>query len=57
MSEVVEGVPTAEAARKLAEKRGLELPLTTTIAAVLANEISPKDALHQLMTAAAKPED
>jgi glycerol-3-phosphate dehydrogenase (NAD(P)+) len=47
---VVEGVFTAEAAVQLAEKAGVEMPITENIYRVLQGEVDPGEALTDLMT-------
>jgi len=47
---VVEGVTTAEAARDLAARQGVEMPITEAICAVVRGESSPASALDRLMT-------
>jgi glycerol-3-phosphate dehydrogenase (NAD(P)+) len=46
---VVEGVFTAEAAVELAKKTGVELPITESIYKVIKGDISPEEALKNLM--------
>ncbi|MCL2493077.1 MAG: NAD(P)H-dependent glycerol-3-phosphate dehydrogenase [Clostridiales bacterium] len=46
---VVEGVETAEAAYGLAQRLGVEMPITESICAVLRGETTPGDALKFLM--------
>lgn len=47
---VVEGVYTTAAACRLAEKTGVDLPIASALMRVLAGEVSPKDAVDELMT-------
>lgn len=54
---VAEGVKTTKSAYDLAEKFGLDLPITKQIYLVLYNNKSPKDALVELMHRQAKPEE
>ena len=49
MKEVAEGVPTAPAAVRLADKLGLDAPICRAVAAVLAGEATPMQAVRQLM--------
>ncbi|MDX8396000.1 MAG: NAD(P)H-dependent glycerol-3-phosphate dehydrogenase, partial [Mariprofundaceae bacterium] len=56
VGQVVEGERTALAACKLAEKLGIDMPITKTVNAVLQGQISPKDAVHSLMTRPEKVE-
>ena len=46
---VVEGIPTAEAARDLAKKLGVEMPITESICRVVNEEASPETELVSLM--------
>ena len=46
---VVEGVYTAEAACKLAELRGVDMPITTSIYKVLQKKMDPHEAMEVLM--------
>ena len=54
---VAEGVKTTKSAFDLAEKFGLDLPITKQIYLVLYKNKSPKDALQELMQRQAKPEE
>lgn len=56
MREVAEGVKTTPAAAKLATRLGVEMPITQSMARILAGQISPKDALKELMTRQLKVE-
>jgi glycerol-3-phosphate dehydrogenase (NAD(P)+) len=53
---VAEGVFTAKAAVQLAQARGVEMPITEQIYAVLNQGKSPREAIHQLMTRSSKSE-
>jgi glycerol-3-phosphate dehydrogenase (NAD(P)+) len=53
---VAEGVFTTHAAVELASARGVEMPITAQIDAVLHRGKSPRDAIHDLMTRSAKSE-
>jgi glycerol-3-phosphate dehydrogenase (NAD(P)+) len=53
---VAEGVRTAAAARGLAERHRVDMPITRAIADVLFNGLSPREAVRQLMERAAKEE-
>ena len=53
---VVEGVYTCKAACKLADKLGVEMPITKSIKACLDGEITPKEAIDNLMTRSLKSE-
>lgn len=50
MHEVVEGVPTAESAYKLAERYSVEMPITEKVYEILYKGKSPQNALKELMT-------
>jgi len=47
---IVEGIPTAEAARDLAEKLGVEMPITEAICRIVRGEVPPGEAMAALMT-------
>jgi len=47
---IVEGIPTAEAARDLAEKLGIEMPITESICRIVSGEAPPNEELSALMT-------
>ena len=49
MKEVAEGVPTAPAAVRLADKLGLDAPICRCVAAVLAGGVTPLEAVRTLM--------
>jgi len=53
---VAEGVFTTHAAVELARARGVEMPITAQMDAVLHQGKSPQDAIHDLMTRSAKSE-
>lgn len=53
---VAEGVFTANAAVQLAQARGVEMPITEQIYAVLNQGKSPREAIHELMTRSSKSE-
>jgi len=46
---IVEGIPTAEAARDLAGKLGVEMPITEAICRIVSGEVPPEEALSALM--------
>jgi glycerol-3-phosphate dehydrogenase (NAD(P)+) len=54
--EVAEGVKTSKSAKELAERHGIEMPITTEMYRVLYEGESPRDALQRLMTRALKAE-
>ncbi|QOJ13869.1 MAG: NAD(P)-dependent glycerol-3-phosphate dehydrogenase [Planctomycetia bacterium] len=47
---VIEGVPTTRAVLKLAERCGVEMPITQAVADVLFGGVAPLDAITRLMT-------
>ena len=53
---VAEGVFTTQAAVGLAHARGVEMPITEQMHAILHDGKSPADAIHELMTRSAKSE-
>ena len=53
---VVEGIPTAEAARDLAKKLGVEMPITESICRVVSGEVPPDVELAALMSRRKKHE-
>ncbi|PYX09584.1 MAG: glycerol-3-phosphate dehydrogenase [Acidobacteria bacterium] len=53
---VAEGVFTTHAALGLARSRGIEMPITEQMNAILHEGKSPSDAIHELMTRTAKSE-
>lgn len=54
--EVAEGVKTARSARDLADKLGIEMPITREMYRVLYENEKPRDAIQRLMTRALKSE-
>jgi len=50
MRQVAEGVRTTEAACRLAERLGVDLPIAGMVREVLAGELAPADAAERLMT-------
>ena len=53
---VVEGAATARAAFSLAEKLGVDMPITASVCAILDGRVGPKEAVGMLMTRKRKPE-
>ena len=53
---VVEGVNTALAASRLAERHGVEMPITSQMAAILFENASPRDAIRSIMERTLKAE-
>jgi glycerol-3-phosphate dehydrogenase (NAD(P)+) len=53
---VAEGVTTARAARELGRAKGVELPITEQVCALMFDGRSPREALHALMTRDLKSE-
>ncbi|RMG23191.1 MAG: NAD(P)-dependent glycerol-3-phosphate dehydrogenase [Armatimonadetes bacterium] len=56
VGQVVEGVPTAEAAVGLAEKHGIEAPLLTVIHQIVQGRLAPREAVSLLMSRAPRSE-
>jgi glycerol-3-phosphate dehydrogenase (NAD(P)+) len=50
LGHVAEGVYAARPANTLAQEKGVELPITRAVAALLAGETTPQAAIHALMT-------
>ena len=57
MSAVAEGVRTAQAAHELAEREGVEMPITSEVRAILVEGRNPREALSSLMQRDPKPEE
>jgi glycerol-3-phosphate dehydrogenase (NAD(P)+) len=53
---VAEGVNTARAAVRLAERRGVEMPITERVHQILFGDLTPKQAIADLMERTPKPE-
>jgi glycerol-3-phosphate dehydrogenase (NAD(P)+) len=56
LGQVAEGVPTAGVAAALARRLGIEMPITDQVAAVVAGERSPQDAVAALLTRSLRAE-
>lgn len=56
MQEIAEGVKTTLAVKRLADRRGVEMPITNEVHAVLYEKKSAWDATHELMTRPLKDE-
>jgi glycerol-3-phosphate dehydrogenase (NAD(P)+) len=56
IGQVVESVQTADEVMRQADKHGVELPISRAVQAVLHGEITPADALRQLLAREQKPE-
>ena len=56
IGQVVESVLTADVVSRLANKHGLELPISAGVRAVLHGEVTPVDGLRALMAREQKPE-
>lgn len=52
----VEGAATSRAVARLAARRGIEMPITATVAALAEGAITPQDAVRALMTRPLKEE-
>lgn len=57
MKMVAEGVPTTASVHALAQKLGVEMPLTESVYRILFEDKPPGEALQELMTRAPKDED
>jgi glycerol-3-phosphate dehydrogenase (NAD(P)+) len=57
MKMVAEGVKTTLSVRELAERNGVEMPITEAVHDILFHHLRPEDAVYELMTRAAKRED
>lgn len=57
MKMVAEGVRTTDSVHALAQKYGIEMPITEAVYAILFEGKRPKDAVQELMTRSAKHED
>ena len=56
IGQVVEGAVTADEVMRLAERHGLDLPISQHVQAVLRGDMTPTDALHSLLARERKPE-
>jgi len=56
IDQVVEGVQTAREVHALAQRIGVEMPITEQVYAVLYQGVAPKQAVHALLTRELKPE-
>lgn len=56
MDQTAEGIPTTRAAMELAEKYGVEMPITNATGRVLFENLDPRKAMDQLMRRAPVPE-
>ena len=56
MTAVAEGVRTAEAARDLAARHGVEMPIVGAVYSILYENVDPRRALALLMSREPKPE-
>lgn len=56
LRQVAEGVPTTFAVCAVAERLGIEMPIAQTIRAVLGGQISPQEAIRELMLRTPKDE-
>jgi glycerol-3-phosphate dehydrogenase (NAD(P)+) len=57
MKMVAEGIPTTSAALLLAERHGVEMPITTGVNSILRGEVTPREALAALLRRPLKGED
>ncbi|HVQ33002.1 MAG TPA: NAD(P)H-dependent glycerol-3-phosphate dehydrogenase, partial [Lysobacter sp.] len=56
IGQVVESIQTADEVMRQAERHGIELPISSTVQAVLHGEITPAEGLKRLMSRDQKPE-
>lgn len=56
VEQVVEGVPTTRAARMLARRHGVEMPIVDAVYSILFERVEPRAALAELMAREPKPE-
>ncbi|SRR5579875_409619 len=56
IGQVVEGTVAADEVMRLAQRHGLDLPISQHVQAVLHGEMTPSDALHSLLARERKPE-
>lgn len=56
MTSVAEGVRTVRAARELAGRHGVEMPIVAAVYSILHEEVDPREALAELMAREPKPE-
>ena len=53
---LVEGVATAPALCRLARERGVDMPIAESVAALVAGSVTPRDALHALLSRPSRAE-
>jgi glycerol-3-phosphate dehydrogenase (NAD(P)+) len=56
MKQTAEGVKSCEAVLELADRHGVEMPITETVVAIVHDGRSPEEMLKELMARSAKPE-
>ena len=56
LGHVAEGVPCTRAVRAIADERGVEMPITTAVAAILFEGLAPREALVHLLARAPRHE-
>jgi glycerol-3-phosphate dehydrogenase (NAD(P)+) len=56
MTQVAEGVATAPALLEMAASAGVEMPISSTVAALLTGDLSAADVVPLLMRRSPKPE-
>ena len=54
--QVAEGVETTRAATHLAQRAGVDMPITNAVHALLFERVPPKEAVHALMTRTGRDE-
>lgn len=54
--QVAEGVKSCQSIQDMARSRGIEMPITDAVVAVVHGDVPPRDAVRELMSRSAKPE-
>ena len=57
IGQATEGVPSARATRKLAQRYGVEMPICEQVNRIIAGKIAPQDAVRELLNRPLKSED
>jgi glycerol-3-phosphate dehydrogenase (NAD(P)+) len=56
LGHVAEGVGTAQSLARIAQARGVDMPITNAVARVLAGELAPREAVEELLARDPKAE-
>jgi glycerol-3-phosphate dehydrogenase (NAD(P)+) len=56
VTQTAEGVKSCEAVLELADRHGVEMPITETVVAIVHDGRSPEEMLKELMARSVKPE-